>query len=60
MEQEEERVVVPMINVTHNESDSGLNLQVNLAGAPKKTVDLEMGREGKTSDTKRAICLRIG
>ena len=46
MEQEEKRVVVPMINVTHNEGNSGLNIQVNLAGAPKEAVDLEIGREG--------------
>ena len=46
MEQEEKRVVVPMINVTHNESNLGLNIQVSLAGASKKTVDLEIiGRD---------------
>ncbi len=46
MGQEEKRVVVPMINVRHNEDDTGLSIDVDLAGAKKETVELEMGPEG--------------
>ena len=43
---EEKRVIVPTINVNHNESNRGLRISVNLAGASKETVELEMGKEG--------------
>ena len=46
MATEEKRVIVPTINVSHNDDDSGLGIAVNLAGAPKETVELEMGKEG--------------
>ena len=44
--EEEKRVIVPTINVNHNEDDRGLRISVNLAGASKDTVELEMGKEG--------------
>lgn len=43
---EEKRVIVPRIDVAHNEKDTGLRISVNLAGAPKEGVELEMGKEG--------------
>ena len=46
MAEEEKRVIAPRIDVTHNENNSGLHISVNLAGAPKETVELEMGQEG--------------
>lgn len=46
MAQEEKRVIVPMINVKHNEDDTGLSIDVDLAGAKKETVELEMGTGG--------------
>lgn len=46
MAAEEKRVVAPAVNVSHNEEDSGLRIAVNLAGAPKESVELEMGKEG--------------
>lgn len=46
MEPEEKRVIVPMINVTHTEANAGLRITVNLAGAAKDSLDLEMGKEG--------------
>jgi HSP20 family molecular chaperone IbpA len=46
MGKEEKRVIAPRIDVTHNENDTGLHISVNLAGAPKETVELEMGKEG--------------
>ena len=44
--EEEKRVIVPTINVNHNEKDTGLRISVNLAGVSKDTVELEMGEEG--------------
>jgi len=46
MAQEEKRVVVPIININHNNDDTGLEIRVDLAGASKKSVDLEMGNKG--------------
>ncbi len=46
MAQEEKRVVVPLINVRHDEGDMGLSIDVDLAGAKKETVELEMGTGG--------------
>jgi len=46
MREEEKRVIAPRIDVTHNENNTGLHISVNLAGAPKETVELEMGKEG--------------
>ncbi len=44
--EEEKRVIVPSININHSEDDTGLRISVNLAGASKDTVELEMGKEG--------------
>jgi HSP20 family molecular chaperone IbpA len=46
MAAEEKRVIAPAVNVSHDEEDSGLRIAVNLAGAPKESVELEMGKEG--------------
>jgi len=46
MAEEEKRVVVPMINVKHKDDDTGLTIDVDLAGAKKETVELEMGTGG--------------
>ena len=46
MAQEEKRVVAPMINVKHNEDDTGLEIRVDLAGASKESVDLDVGDKG--------------
>ena len=42
----EKRVLVPMVNVSHNDNDSGFKIEVDLAGASKKSVDLDMGSSG--------------
>ena len=42
----EKRTVVPIINVNHNDNNSGLVIKVDLAGASKKSVDMEMGDKG--------------
>ena len=44
--EKEKRVIIPTINVNHNENNRGLRISVNLAGASKDTVELEMGKEG--------------
>ncbi len=46
MAAEEKRVIVPRIDVSHNDEDSGLRISVNLAGAAKEGVELDMGKEG--------------
>jgi HSP20 family molecular chaperone IbpA len=46
MAAEEKRVIAPAVNVSHDDEDSGLRIAVNLAGAPRESVELEMGREG--------------
>ncbi|MHC4489530.1 MAG: Hsp20/alpha crystallin family protein [Planctomycetota bacterium] len=46
MAQKDKRVVVPIINVRHNEDDTGFSIDVDLAGAKKRSVELEMGTAG--------------
>jgi HSP20 family molecular chaperone IbpA len=46
MAQEEKRVVVPIVNINHNDKDTGLEIRVDLAGASKESVDLDMGDKG--------------
>ena len=46
MEEKEKRLVEPLISTTHDDTDSGVWISVNLAGAPKETVELEMGELG--------------
>lgn len=46
MENEEKKVVVPTIDVDHRDDDSGLRINVNLAGASKDSLNLEMGQDG--------------
>lgn len=44
--EKEKRVIIPTIKANHNEDDTGLRISVNLAGASKDTVELDMGKEG--------------
>lgn len=44
--EEEKRVIIPTINVNHNENHTGLRISVNLAGATRDAAELEMGKEG--------------
>jgi HSP20 family molecular chaperone IbpA len=46
MAQEEKQVIVPSINVKHNRDDTGLEIRVDMAGASKKSVDLDVGDKG--------------
>ena len=51
MNEAEKRVVVPMVNINHNDDDTGLIIKVDLAGASKNSVDLDMGEKG--------FCIRL-
>lgn len=46
MAERTKRTLVPLVNVSHDEDDSGLRIEVDLAGAHKDTVELEMGSGG--------------
>ncbi len=46
MDREEKRVVAPIININHNGDDTGLKIRVDLAGASKESVDLDVGDKG--------------
>ncbi len=46
MEKDEKRVIAPAVNVVHTAGDKGLRININLAGASKKSLGLEMGKEG--------------
>lgn len=46
MEEDEKRIVVPNISVNHNDDDTGLEVRVDIAGASKESVDLDVGDEG--------------
>jgi len=46
MTEEEKRVVVPTVSMNHNDDDTGLEIRVDLAGASKESLDLDMGEKG--------------
>jgi HSP20 family molecular chaperone IbpA len=46
MAETQKRVIVPMVNVNHNDDDTGLIINVDLAGASKESVDLDIGEKG--------------
>ena len=51
----EKRTVVPMINVNPDDNNSGLVMKVDLAGASKKSVDLDMGDQGFCVKAERRL-----
>lgn len=46
MAQEEKQTVVPMININHNDENTGLVIWLDLSGASKDSLDLDVGDEG--------------
>ena len=46
MVESDKRMIVPQIEVYHNDDDTGLEIRVDLAGAAKESVDLDMGDTG--------------
>jgi HSP20 family molecular chaperone IbpA len=39
MAEERKRVVVPLVNIMHNDDDTGFRIEVDLAGATKESVE---------------------
>ncbi len=59
------QVIAPLINVNHNDDDTGLEIRVDLAGAAKDTIDLDMGDRGfcisaEAEDFKYENCFMLG
>lgn len=46
MTKDEKQVVVPSMHINHNSDNTGLEIRVDIAGASKESVDLEMGNKG--------------
>ncbi len=46
MAEREKRVVMPMVNIMHEDDDSGFRIEIDMAGASKESVELEMGSGG--------------
>lgn len=64
MEYSEKRIITPLITSMHKEDGSGLIIDVDLAGAPKNSVELEMGKEGfciqaEADDFRYESCFRL-
>jgi len=54
-----------MINVNHNSGDTGLEIRVDIAGASKESVDLDVGENGfcikaETEDFRYDSCYMLG
>ena len=65
MTETSKRTVVPLINVNHNDDDTGLEIGVDLAGAAKDTIRLDMGERGfcveaETDDFRYDNCFMLG
>lgn len=59
------RNIVPVIDVHHNDDDSGLEIRVDLAGAPKDAINLDMGERGfcieaEAEDFRYDTCFMLG
>lgn len=53
-----------MVSVTHNDDDTGLRIEVDLAGAQKESLDLEMGDvgfcvKGEAADFRYETCYML-
>ncbi len=46
MEKKTKRVVAPMVDIRHDAKDTGFIILIDLAGATKNSVELEMGTGG--------------
>lgn len=65
MEHDEKRVVVPSISVNHNDDDTGLEIRVDVAGASRESVDLDVGDKGfcvsaEAEDFRYENCYMLG
>ncbi len=62
---EEKRIIVPMVNISHNKEETGMNIQIDLAGAHKESLNLEVGKIGfcvkaEGEDFRYESCYRLG
>jgi len=60
----EKRLVVPTVNISHSEDETGLSIKVDLTGAQKNSVDLEMRKTGfcvkaEGEDVRYENCYRL-
>ena len=46
MTQDAKRIVIPEVVINHNDDNTGLEIRVDLVGASKESVDLDMGEKG--------------
>lgn len=46
MTEEYKRTVSPCIDVNHTEDDTGLEIRIDLVGASKDSINLDMGEKG--------------
>lgn len=65
MADQQKQVVSPIVNVNHNSSNTGLDIRVDLAGASKESVDLELGEKGfcvkaESEDLRYEDCYMLG
>ena len=65
MEKELKRIVTPCINVNHTEDDRGLEIQIDLVGAAKDSIRLDMGEKGfcltaEAEDFRYDSCFMLG
>ncbi len=65
MEQLEKEVVVPIVHVNHNTDETGLAIRVDIAGASKESIDLEVGSRGfcvkaEADDFRYENCFTLG
>ena len=64
MARKPKRIVAPMIDIRHDDNDRGLTIRVDLAGASKESVELEMGNggfcvKGEGQDFRYESCYRL-
>jgi HSP20 family molecular chaperone IbpA len=61
----EKRTLTPIVGVSHKTDDSGFVIEVDLAGASKESVDLDMGTTGfcvkaEGEDFRYENCFTLG
>ena len=65
MTEETKRTVSPCINVNHTEDDRGLEIRIDLVGAAKDSISLDMGEKGfcvkaEAEDFRYDSCFMLG
>lgn len=65
MAEKMKRTIAPCIDVNHTEDDTGLEIRIDLAGAPKDSITLDMGEKGfcikaESEDFRYDNCYMLG